>query len=163
MNLNTTSIMTAPKRKGRPFKFTPATRKRLISAIAAGVPVCHAVAACRVSKSGFHDYKNSHPKFAEQIEQATGKAIEKHLRLILAAAENGDTANSRWFLERVHPQYFGRTRLELSGPDGEPLPGTQIAVLVWPHQQAQANGTPTTPALQEHANRHITSTSPDTN
>jgi hypothetical protein len=153
-----TGTIATTKRPGRPFKFDAKTRKRLIDAIAAGVPVCHACAACRVSKSGFHDYKNSHPRFAEAIERATGKAIEKHLRLIIKAAENGSTADSRWFLERVHPQHFGRTKLEISGADGEPLPGTQIAVLVWPHQQAQA----ATPLPPQNAN-HPSITAPDAN
>ena len=151
------TVLTKP-RPGRPFKFDAKTRRRLIAAIAAGVPVCHAVSACRVSKSGFHDYRNAHPKFAEAIERATGKAIEKHLRLIIQAAENGDVANSRWFLERVHPQHFGRTRLELSGPDGEPLAGTQVAVLVWPHQQA--NGAP---ALPPQNADHTSIVAPDAN
>lgn len=120
--MSTTAIITSkPRKPGRPFKFDAKTRKRLIAAIAAGVPVVHACAACRVSKSGFHDFKNSHAKFAEAIERATGRAIEKHLRLIIKAAENGDTANSRWFLERVHPQHFGRTKIELTGADGQPL------------------------------------------
>jgi hypothetical protein len=116
------NTLTASKRKkGRPTAFTSATRRRLIRAIASGVPVCHACAACRVSLSGFHAYRASNPGFAAKIEQATGAAIEKHLRLIITAAETGDTASSRWFLERVHPSHFGRTKLELSGADGSPL------------------------------------------
>jgi hypothetical protein len=130
----------APARRnklGRPEKFTAATRRRLVTLIAAGVPICHACAAARVSKSGFHEYKNSHPQFSERIEQAVGKAIEKHLNIIISAAEKGDTACSRFFLERVHPQHFGRTKLEVTGANGEPLAGAQIAVLYWPHQQNQ--------------------------
>lgn len=105
--MSMTLTTTKPKKLGRPEKFDAKTRRRLVAAIGAGVPVCHAVAACRVSKRGFHDYKNSHPKFAAAIERAVAKAIEKHLKIIIHAAENGDPANSRWFLERVHPQHFG--------------------------------------------------------
>ncbi|HEY5234096.1 MAG TPA: hypothetical protein VIK35_11240 [Verrucomicrobiae bacterium] len=113
----------APARRnklGRPEKFTAATRRRLVTLIAAGVPVCHACAAARVSKSGFHEYKKSHPEFFVRIEQAVGKAIEKHLRNIIAASKT-DPANSRWLLERCHPQHFGRTRIKLTGENGSPL------------------------------------------
>ncbi|HEX4348951.1 MAG TPA: hypothetical protein VH251_01120 [Verrucomicrobiae bacterium] len=118
----TTTLTKAPQKKlGRPEKFDAKTRRRLVAAIGSGIPICHAVAACRVSKSGFHDYKNSHPKFAEQIDRAVGKAVEWHLNNIIAAAKNGDVQSSRWFLERTQPAHFGRTKIELTGADGQPL------------------------------------------
>lgn len=140
----TTILTKSPRRKvGRPEKFTPATRRRLIETIAAGVPVCHACAACRVSKSGFHEYRAEHPDFAAKIEQATAVAIEKHLHLIIAAAEQGSTADSRWYLERVHPQHFGRTRIELTGTDGAPL-AAAIGIYL---PQKDAPETKTLPAI----------------
>lgn len=109
------------KRRGRPTVFTRVTRNRLAELISAGVPIVHACAACRVSLSGFHSYRASHPAFAARIERSTAEAIEKHLRLIIRAAESGDAACSRWFLERVHPAHFARTKIELTGADGQPL------------------------------------------
>jgi hypothetical protein len=156
--MSTVITTSKPKKLGRPEKFDAKTRRRLIAAIGVGLPVCHAVAACRVSKSGFHDYKNTHPRFAEQIARATAKAIEKHLKIIIRAAENGKPENSRWYLERVHPEFFGRTKLELTGPNGESLPGAQVAVLVWPHMQA--NPTSPTPLSQNENNFTIASPKP---
>jgi hypothetical protein len=139
-----TTLTKAPERKvGRPIKFDARTRRRLIEAIGAGVPICHACAVCRVSKSGFHEYRASHPKFAALIEAATAKAIEKHLRLIIKAAENGDTANSRWFLERVHSQHFGRTKLEITGADGSPLAAGVMLYL--PQKETAAGSVVTVP------------------
>lgn len=116
-----TLTKTRKRKIGRPEKFNPQTRRRLIEAIGAGVPVCHACAAVRVSVSAFHAYRSGHPEFAAAIEQATAAAIEKHLKLIITAAEAGDTASSRWFLERCHPSHFGRTKIELTGTDGSAL------------------------------------------
>ncbi len=132
----------AKKAKGAPSKFTPDTRRRLIEAVAAGVPFAHACAVCRVSYSSFCDYRNAHPEFAAQIERAVAEAIEKHLRLIIRAAENGDTASSRWFLERVHSQHFARNRVEVTGADGAPLAGA-IAVYL-PRKET---GEPPVPAI----------------
>ncbi|MGA2854660.1 MAG: hypothetical protein ABSE90_11105 [Verrucomicrobiota bacterium] len=142
------TLTKSPQRKvGRPVKFDARTRRRLIEAIGAGVPICHACAACRVSKSGFHEYRATHLKFAAAIEAATAKAIQKHLRLIIKAAENGDTANSRWFLERVHPQYFGRTKIELTGADGLPLAAGVMLYL--PQKETAAGSVVTAPQLTE--------------
>jgi hypothetical protein len=112
---------TIKRKKGRPTAFTPATRNRLIEAIGAGVPICHACAVCRVSLSGFHGYRAEHPKFAADIEEAVAKAVERHLKLIIHAAENGDAASSRWYLERTQPAHFARNKIEVTGPDGSPF------------------------------------------
>lgn len=93
-----------------------------------------ACASCRISYSAFCEYRNDNPKFEEKIQKAVADAIEWHLNNIITAAKNGDVQSSRWFLERTQPAHFGRTKLEVTGADGEPLAGAQIAVLVWPHQ-----------------------------
>jgi hypothetical protein len=125
------------RRKGRPTKFVPALRKRLVEIISIGTPLRFACAACRISYASFCEYRIAHPDFDNEIEAARAASIEKHLRNIIAAAEAGSTADSRWYLERCFPAEFGRTKLEVTGADGEPLAGAQIAVLVWPHQQNQ--------------------------
>lgn len=135
--MSATTAKTTPRRKGRPTVFDDRTRRRLIKCIALGMPLTHVVNACRVSWSGFCDYRNRNPRFAEAVERARSLAMAKHLKIVVAAAESGNEACSRWFLERCFPQHFGRVRVEVSGPDGEPLSGAQVAVLVWPHQRNQ--------------------------
>ena len=131
------NTLTNPRRrKGRPTVFTTNAKRRLIRAIGAGVPMRMACASCRVSYSAFCEYRNANPKFEEKIQKAGADAVEWHLNNIITDAKS-DPASSRWFLERVHPQHFGRTKIEVTGADGEPLAGAQIAVLVWPHQQNQ--------------------------
>jgi len=144
MNSTTASPLTTPAKRGRPYKFDAKTRRRLVAVIAKGVPLTYAPGACGVSRSAFFEYRNTHPRFEESVQRAIGRAIEKKLNLILAAAENGDANCAKWWLEKCHAKYFSRQSVELTGADGEPLPGTQVAVLVWPHQQASA-ATPSTP------------------
>jgi hypothetical protein len=148
MNTATASTVTVRphRRKGRPTVFTAPTRKRLVKAIGAGVPMRMACAICRVSYSGFCDYRNANPKFEARIQKAVADAVEWHLSNILSAAKHGDVQSSRWFLERTQPGHFGRTKLEVTGADGESLPGTQVAVLVWPHQQSDSGISLATPA-----------------
>jgi hypothetical protein len=131
----TPNTLNKPRRKkGRPTVFTSNAKRRLVRAIGAGVPMRMACASCRVSYSAFCEFRNANPKFEEKIQKAIADAIEWHLNNIVAAARNGSVENSRWFLERTQPAHFGRTKLEVTGADGEPLAGAQIAVLVWPHQ-----------------------------
>jgi hypothetical protein len=118
MSAITSTITKRTTKLGRPTSFNAQTRRRLLRCIAIGVPLSHCPAACGVSLSGFHGY---HPRFEEAIQRAIAKAIEKHLRLIITAAENGDSACSRWYLERCHPEHFSRNRLELTGANGAPL------------------------------------------
>lgn len=121
MNTITNTKTTAPKRRGRPYKFGAATRKRLVAVIAKGVPLSHAAPLCGVSRSRFFEYRASHPKFEAAVQRAVARAIEKNLDLIITAAKSGDVSSAKWFLERCHAEHFSRNRLELSGPDGQPL------------------------------------------
>ena len=120
-----------PKKLGRPWKFTPTTRRRLLAVIAKGVPLTYAPGACGVSRSAFFDYRSSHPKFEEAVQRAIGRAIEKNLDRILTAAKNGDVSSAKWYLEKCHAKFFSRQAVELSGPDGEPLAAADDGVAVF--------------------------------
>jgi hypothetical protein len=163
--MNQSSITTTAKnnparrrKKGRPTVFTTKAKRRLVRAIGAGVPMRMACASCRVSYSAFCEFRNANPKFEEKIQKAVADAVEWHLQNIIAAARS-DPAQSRWFLEHTQSSHFGRTKIEVTGADGEPLAGTQIAVLVWPHQQ---NQNPQHEILDTEKN-HPALTSPDAN
>lgn len=126
------------KKVGRRSKFTAKLRTRLVELIARGLPYGHACSAAGISFASFSSYRNLHPDFADQIEQAVSVAIERRLAVIEKAANLGDTSCAQWLLIHLHPQFFARNRLEISGPDGQPLTG-QVAVLVWPHQMKDGN------------------------
>jgi hypothetical protein len=128
--MSTSPTVTLPakrRRIGAPSKYTPQTRARLVELVKKGVPFRHACNAVRISYQSFCDYREQHPDFREEIERGVSNAIEKHLDLISKAAETGDVQSSKWLLEHLHPEFFAKTRIELSGPDGSPLAGA-IAV-----------------------------------
>jgi transposase-like protein len=135
---NEAPLATTPKNFGRPSKFTPDTRRRLIELIATGVPVTHAARAVGVSYESFNNYRKQHAGFAEEIETSVSAAIEKRLNVIQKAADAGDVNSAKWLLEHLHPQHFARNRIEVSGVDGSPLTAA-IAVYL-----PQKNGGPAT-------------------
>ncbi len=118
MNAPTTTLT---KPKSVPTKFTPQTRRKILRLVEIGVPLSHIPAALGFSWSWFCHYRSQHPKFQAAIERARSRSIERHLRIIQTAAQNGDVASSRWFLERSFPEHFARNRIELTGADGSPL------------------------------------------
>jgi hypothetical protein len=127
------------KKVGRRSKFTVKLRTRLVELIGRGLPYGHACSAVGISFASFSSYRNLHPDFADQIEQAVGDAIENRLAIIERAANLGDTGCARWLLEHLHPQHFARSRLEISGLDGSPLAG---AVAVYLPKKDDVNGKP---------------------
>jgi hypothetical protein len=115
------------KKNGRPSKFTEETRARLVQLVARGLPFIHACSAVGITLQSFITYRNNHDDFREEIERAVSAAIEKRLKIIEAAADAGDVNSAKWLLEHLHPQFYARNRIELTGADGAPLAGT-IAV-----------------------------------
>jgi hypothetical protein len=141
------TAITSIKPRGRPWKFTSVTRRRLVAVIAKGVPLSFAPGACGVSRSAFFEYRNTHPRFEEAVQRAIGKAIEKNLDRILTAAKNGDVSSSKWFLEKCHAKFFSRQAVELSGPDGEPL---AAAIGIYLPQKDGADPKPCLPSPPNH-------------
>lgn len=59
--------------------------------------------------------------FAKDWEQAQSSAVARNLTLIQQAA-TADWRAAAWYLERSHPDEFGRSnRVEVSGPVGGPM------------------------------------------
>ena len=133
--MNTTTA-TVKKQRHSPTKYTPWLRRKILKMVSIGMPISHIPPACGLSLSGFFGYRKRSPKFEAAIQRAISRGIERHLGLIAKAAEEGDVASSRWFLERCHSEFFGRTRLEVTGAGGGPV-GVATVVLTWPHQQNQ--------------------------
>jgi|GEM_PF-1871918 len=117
------------KRLGRPTKFTPETRVRLVELVARGLPFSHACHAAGVSFQSFSTYRDQHPDFREEIERAVAVAIEKRLKIIERAADAGDVNSAKWLLEHLHPQFYARNRIEITGADGAPLAGSVAVYL----------------------------------
>src|SRR5580698_5548221 len=74
-----------PNRGGRPSKFTAETRARLVQLAAKGVPFKHCCLACRITFQSFNTYREQHPDFRQELEEAIASAIERRLDVIQKA------------------------------------------------------------------------------
>jgi hypothetical protein len=128
------------KRKGgRPSKCTPETRRQLVELVAKGVPYKVACAAVRITFQSFSNWRDKDFSFRDDLEQATAKAITRHLEKIQAASDAGEWRASCWWLEHVFPENFSKSRIEVTGADGQPL---AAAVAIYLPQKDGATGIP---------------------
>jgi hypothetical protein len=116
-----------PNPGGRPRKFTAGVVKRILRCASRGVPFGHAVKACGLSYQSFLNYRRDHPRFEEALARAVSKGIDRRLRILEELMESGDPAIRvriiTWFLEHAPgaAEHYSRSRVEVSGPDGQPL------------------------------------------
>lgn len=118
---------------GRPTKFTPDTRDKILTALRAGN---YRITACRYANISHHtllkwlkiaenpDAPPEYVEFATAVEKAEADAEVADLALIRRAAQDGQWQAAAWIRERKNPERWGRrdrASVELSGPDGGPL------------------------------------------
>jgi len=118
---------------GRPTKFTPETRDRILTALRAGnyrETACHYAGISHqtlrnwILKADTPDAPPEYIEFLEAIERAEAEAEMVDIGLIRQAAQGGTWQAAAWVRERKNPERWGRrerTSVELSGPDGGPV------------------------------------------
>ena len=127
---------------GRPTKLTKEIQQKIISALTAGNYQDTASAYAGISTSCFYNWLERGKKerdrliagekakkaeeifveFVDAIESARAQAEVRSVALIQKAANDGTWQAAAWYLERSHPQRWGRiNRTEISGPDGGPI------------------------------------------
>jgi hypothetical protein len=128
--------MSTRKKTGRPTVRTQRRARIICNALARGLPACHACACAGISFMTFSTWRTHDDKFRQRIEAAIAKGIDRRLKKIEKASAD-DWRASAWLLEHCPgaAEHFSKSRVEVTGPDGESLPGAQVAVLVWPHMQ----------------------------
>ena len=100
--------------KGRPTKFTPATRRRILAAIRDGVPLAHAAALGDISYETFCEWRRRYPEFSDATSRALSQGVATRLRIIRKAADQGDIKAAQWWLEHVVPEHFAKSRMDVS-------------------------------------------------
>lgn len=127
---------------GRPTKLTDEIQQKILQALAAGNYQDTAAAYAGISTSTFYNWlergkterirvaAGEKPKkteeifveFVDAIESARAQAEVRSVALIQKAANDGTWQAAAWYLERSHPQRWGRlNRTEISGPEGGPI------------------------------------------
>lgn len=99
---------TAPKRRGRPSKYTPEMVHELTRALTLGATRGHACKVAGISEDAFARYMKIED-FAEAVKKAEGKGILQWLAVIEKAALNDNWQAAAWKLERRYPEQYGRS------------------------------------------------------
>jgi hypothetical protein len=143
-----------------PYKFDPATQKRLLDAIRLGSFIEHACSYAGINSSTFRrwriDAENGVEPFASfwsEITLAESEAVVRRMARIEEAGNNGQWQADAWFLERKYPQKFGRRdkveltadpnapiEVELKWPDGQVISPPKEEILIDPDQVVEAKG-----------------------
>ena len=105
--------MTAKQKTGRRSKLTPARRKQIIAAVAAGVPVKYASAKAGVTDAtvwrwvqrGKAEGKGIYFDFAEALDRAQAESVAALVAQVAEAAEK-DWRAASWLLTRRAPDHF---------------------------------------------------------
>ena len=127
---------------GRKSKLTPQAQNDIVSAIKAGNYQETAALYAGIDAGTYYRWmergrieqerltagaepdeaETPYREFREVIEKARASAEIGHVANITRAASDGTWQASAWFLERSHPQKWGRiNRTEISGPSGGPI------------------------------------------
>ena len=118
---------------GRKSKLTPEVIEKITSAIRMGNDNKVAAALAGISEATYYKWLTEAEKadadplfieFSESVTQAQAQAEARAVSLIQKASNEGRWQASSWWLERKHPERWGRNdkiRQEISGTDGEPL------------------------------------------
>ena len=111
---------------GRPTKLTPELQADLVRALASGAYI---EAACQyvgiapqtyygwIAKAKADDSEPEYLEFMEAVEKARSAVTLRMAGRVLAAADDGSWQAGAWWLERSHPDQYGR-RTNLAGPNG---------------------------------------------
>lgn len=114
---------------GRPSKLTEETIQRLEQAIRMGATYAAACRYAGIGYSTFREWMNAGKRarrgrareLVERIERAEAEAQLGWLARIEQAINAGTWQAAAWKLERRYPEAYGRRRVELSGPEGDPV------------------------------------------
>ena len=118
-------MSTLPKKRttGRPSKFTPATRARILRCLTAGMPITLAATAAGTCYQSIVTWRAANPEFDSAIGEAVALGVEKRLAVIEKASDADDWRAAAWLLEHCQPEHFSKSRLEVTGANGGPLAG----------------------------------------
>ena len=124
----------------RPSKLTPEREKLILDAIRAGNDVVVAAQLAGIAQSTFYEWQRRgrtgeqpYARFGERLEQALAHA-EAYAVSIVRRSMVGDARHAQWWLERKHPERWGRRQ----PPPPDPFAAGPVTVeVVWPEQAEQ--------------------------
>jgi hypothetical protein len=108
----------AKPKRGRPWKNTPATLERALSAAREGLPLRFCAGLAGVSYQSLNEYRKSDSDFDQRLETALSEGVASKFRAILKAGYGNDGVPPKWealawALERAHCAEFSRPEIQL--------------------------------------------------
>lgn len=98
-------------------KRTPETRERILMLLRAGNYHKEAFGAAGISADTFYAWLRDDPDFSDAVQKAEAESVAFHMAQILKASQGGAWQASAWYLERKHPDRFGRQDRRPEGTD----------------------------------------------
>lgn len=99
-----------PARRGRPTKRTPELEGQIAECLRLGMSYPQTCDACGISQTQFRNWRKHFRDFQDLIRRAEAEAVKLNLAVIQAAAASGKSWQAAaWFLERKHPEQWGKT------------------------------------------------------
>lgn len=103
-------VIAPPRRRGRPSKRTPEIEAAIYECLRLGMTCAQTCDSCGVSQSQFRNWRRNFRDFQDLVRRAEAEAVKLNLAVIQAAAASGKSWQAAaWFLERKHPEQWGRT------------------------------------------------------
>lgn len=99
------AIAPAKSKGGRPNKWNPRTKKRILDAVRDGLALVHACRIGGLSFAAFSSHRNRDARFREALEEAIAERSQTLLRVIKNAAKDGDWKASAHLLSITSSEY----------------------------------------------------------
>ncbi|MBZ9715506.1 hypothetical protein [Deinococcus multiflagellatus] len=125
--------------RGRKTKLTPALQEKFIRAVRAGNCVETCCDYVGINPDTYYEWQKRgqqggaaneiYREFRAAVLDAQASAEIESVARIRLSGQKGNWRADAWYLERRHPDRWGRQRLELTGKDGEPVtPGAVVII-----------------------------------
>jgi hypothetical protein len=99
-------------RRGRRTKYTPEVVKLICQMISRGLNYCQAADAAGIHRDTLHEWERQKPAFSDALKRAKASGVDRRLKRIERAAAKGAWQADAWWLERNHPETWGRKSRE---------------------------------------------------
>ncbi|MFC3833492.1 hypothetical protein [Deinococcus rufus] len=118
-------------RTGRKTKLTAQLQERFVRAIRAGNWVETCCDYCGINPDSYYEWMKRgtqggehnaiYRDFKRAVDEARASAEIESVARIRVSGQNGNWRADAWYLERSHPERWGKRRVEVTGKDGAPL------------------------------------------
>ena len=93
------------RKSGRPKIITPLVEKSLLLAFMNGYSALEACKYAGIHRATFYRHLDTHPDFAERVEDAKERPVMMARKTVVEALAKGHTPTAKWYLSRKDPEF----------------------------------------------------------